>query len=113
MFIPFLLPLPRVANPLRDDNDPQGNRRHNGQPRGGTDTPEEARRPDEVQPVQRVGPERTGPGAAVQHGPQLGGGHHRAGLYRAAQGSIRQVRGPGDRMWFWFLETPHHLDASL
>ncbi|EDO64021.1 AGAP010585-PA, partial [Anopheles gambiae str. PEST] len=31
----------------------------------------------------------TGPGAAIEHGPELGGRHHRQGLYRAAQGSIR------------------------
>lgn len=86
-----------TANPLRDNNDPQGvrqRRRHHGQPRGRADTPEKAGRPDEVEPVQRVGAERTRPRTALEHGPQLGRGHHRPGLYRATQGSIRQVRGP-------------------
>lgn len=103
--------LPIPAHAVRDHHDETRLCGRDGQCRVREDSPAEARGPAAEQPVLGVGAERGRPGDAVQHGPQLGGRHHRQGLYRAAEGDLRQVSGGGEAplsspspwWWMWLL----------
>lgn len=86
---------PPSAHPVRDHHDTARLGGRDRQCRVREDPPAEAGGAAEEQPVLGVRAERGRPGAAVQHGPQLGGRHHRQGLYRAAEGDLRQVSEAG------------------